>query len=220
MKRKVRIKSIILWVLLAVFCIAVTELIWSEYNGIALDEQGNAYIGSVAGMNITKVDLETGETTEYLSFPSGSADDLEFGDDGRLYFTDLIGGKIKAVDANGNVETIVSGIIGANSLDFDGSGTLYVAADFLGDGLFRIDSEQKSADVINQVMHGLNGFEIKDGFLYGPLWFDGQIVKLSLETGQVVEILADGLVQPSAVNLNSERHYICSGWIAGESISD
>ena len=40
---------------------------------------------------------------------------------------------------------------------------------------------------IAEKLGGLNGFEIHrdDGFLYGPLWFKGEVVKINLETGAI-----------------------------------
>ena len=55
-------------------------------------------------------------------------------------------------------------------------------------------------------MGGLNGFEIHkdDGFLYGPLWFKGQVVKINLETGGI-EVIADGFKTPAAANIDPQN---------------
>ncbi len=195
-------KSLIFWCVFAVILALIVELGWPEYNGITLDGDGNAYIGSVAGGIITKVELSTGETSAYVSFPDGSANDLEWTEDGVIYFSDLIRGKVKSVDSDGNINVVATHVSGANSLDFDENGILYVACDFLGDGLYRI--EEGNVTEINAEIHGLNGFEVRDGYLYGPLWYDGQIVKIDLDTGLIEEIFCDDLVQPSAVNLDTE----------------
>ena len=55
-------------------------------------------------------------------------------------------------------------------------------------------------------MGGLNGFEIHkdDGFLYGPLWFKGQVVKINLETGGI-EVIAEGFKIPAAANIDPQN---------------
>ncbi len=55
-------------------------------------------------------------------------------------------------------------------------------------------------------MGGLNGFEIHkdDGFLYGPIWFKGEIVKVNLETG-ASEVIASGFKIPAAANIDPQN---------------
>ena len=85
---------------------------------------------------------------------------------------------------------------GPNSLAFGKDGRLFVSEVFLGDALYEIDLKnvdkpdfkpfpRSELRRIAEKMGGLNGFEIHkdDGFLYGPLWFKGQVVKINLETG-------------------------------------
>src|SRR4029079_5450000 len=65
-------------------------------------------------------------------------------------------------------------------------------------------------------MGGLNGFEIHkdDGFLYGPLWFKGQVVKINLETGGI-EVIADGFKIPAAANIDPQNRDNVYGVDAG-----
>src|SRR5260370_25932330 len=58
---------------------------------------------------------------------------------------------------------------------------------------------------IGEKLGGLNGFEINrdDGFLYGPLWFKGQAVKINVDTG-ALEGVADGFTVPAAVNIHPQ----------------
>ena len=55
-------------------------------------------------------------------------------------------------------------------------------------------------------MGGLNGFEIHrdDGFLYGPLWFKGEVVKINLESG-AIDVLASGFKIPAAANIDPQN---------------
>src|SRR5260370_41207402 len=60
---------------------------------------------------------------------------------------------------------------------------------------------------IGEKLGGLNGFESNrgDGFLYGPLWFKGQAVKINVDTG-ALEGVADGFTLPAADNINPQGH--------------
>src|SRR5437870_5095844 len=94
---------------------------------------------------------------------------------------------------------------------------LFVSEVFLGDALYEIDIKNVDkpdfkalprSDLrrIADKLGGLNGFEIgkNDGFLYGPLWFKGQAVKINLENG-AVEVIASGFKTPAAANLDPQN---------------
>jgi sugar lactone lactonase YvrE len=52
-------------------------------------------------------------------------------------------------------------------------------------------------------MGGLNGFDIgPDGWIYGPLWFKKQVVKINPDTGEL-KIVAEGFHTPAAANFDS-----------------
>ncbi len=88
---------------------------------------------------------------------------------------------------------------------------------FLGDALYEIDLKnvdkpefksfpRNDLRRIADKLGGLNGFEINknDGFLYGPLWFKGEAVKINVENG-MVEVIASGFKTPAAVNLDPQN---------------
>ena len=112
---------------------------------------------------------------------------------------------------NGKTIEVANGMGGPNSLAFGKDGRLFVSEVFIGDALYEIDL--KNADKPDfkpfprtahaEKMGGLNGFEIHkdDGFLYGPLWFKGQVVKINLETGGI-EVIAEGFKIPAAANID------------------
>ncbi len=121
------------------------------------------------------------------------------------------------MEPNGKIIEVASGMGGPNSLAFGKDGRLFVSEVFLGDALYEIDL--KNADKpdfkpfpraelrrVAEKMGGLNGFEIHkdDGFLYGPLWFKGQVVKVNLETG-AIEVIAEGFKIPAAANIDPQN---------------
>jgi hypothetical protein len=143
------------------------------------------------------------------------ADDIAFAEDGTMAWTGFLSGKvfIRRANATKNIE-VATGMSGPNSIAFGKDGRLYVSEVFLGDALYEIDI--KNADKpehkplqrsemrkVAEKMGGLNGFEIsrEDGYLYGPLWFKGQVVKLNVENG-TMEVVAEGFRIPAAVNID------------------
>lgn len=196
----------LLILLLIVLAYLLATHLYSAYNGLAFDENDNLYVGSVAGGRIYSVDKETGEKKTYAGRPRGGADDLVFGPDGRIYWTAFLLGKVYAMDRDGNISTLAEGLPGANSLDFTDAGELYVTQVFLGDALWKVDpSGEKKPVKLAEGLGGLNGFEFgTDGYLYGPLWFKGCIVKVDPENGTVVRTITDGLDTPAAVNFDSQ----------------
>ena len=59
-------------------------------HGLAFDSQDNLYAGSVVGQSIYHVDTDTGDVNVFIGPPNGMADDLEFGPDGRIYYTSIL----------------------------------------------------------------------------------------------------------------------------------
>ncbi len=180
--------------------------LYGGINGLAFDSLDRLYVGSVAGATIFTVDTNTGKSDVILGVPYGGADDIVFGPDGRMYWTVFFLGKIMAMGADGNIVTLADGLPGANALDFNDKGELYATQVFFDDVLWQIDISGKMKNrKVAEGLGGLNGFEFgKDGYIYGPLWFKHQVVKVDPATGKVVKVVADGFDTPCAVNFDSK----------------
>lgn len=174
-------------------------------QGITFDSKDNLYAGSVFGQSIYKVDYNTGEVREYIGPPLGMADDLEFGPDGRIYYTSFLLGKLHCKSANGKVIELADGLPGINSLAFNKEGRLFASQLFMGDALSEIDlSGEKKTRKIIENLGGLNGFDFgPDNKLYGPISSKGTIVRIDVETGKM-EVVAEGLKSPAAVNFDTK----------------
>lgn len=188
-------------------------------HGLTFDSQDDLYAGSVVGQSIYKVDTDTGDVSVFIGPPYGMADDLEFGPDGRVYYTSFLMGKVHAKGADGKVTVLAEGLPGINSLAFNQEGRLFATQVFLGDALYEIDlSGQKNTRMIAEKLGGLNGFDFgPDGYLYGPLWFNKSIAKVDINTGQV-EVVADGFTVPAAANFDSKGNLFVVDTAAGEVI--
>ncbi|MFP6616725.1 MAG: SMP-30/gluconolactonase/LRE family protein [Candidatus Hydrogenedentota bacterium] len=174
-------------------------------HGISCDADGNIYVGSVVGQAIYKVDPATGASSVWEGPANGMADDIEIAADGRLYWTSFILGKVHTRLGDGPVTELATGLPGINSLALKQDGRLFATQVFLADALYEIDREgKKPARKILADMGGLNGFDFgPDGLLYGPLWFEGQVVSLDVDRIEL-RVIADGFKIPAAVNFNSK----------------
>jgi sugar lactone lactonase YvrE len=186
-------------------------------HGLAFNKDDQLFAGSVVGQTIYRVQVDSGEVDRVIDPPMGMADDIAFADDGTMAWTAFLLGKVYIRKPNGKTIEVANGMSGPNSLAFGKDGRLFVSEVFLGDALYEVDL--KNVDKpdfksfprgelrrIAEKMGGLNGFEIHkdDGFLYGPLWFKGQIVKINLETG-ALEVIAEGFKTPAAANIDPQN---------------
>lgn len=174
-------------------------------NGITFDSKDNLYAGSVGGQSIYQVYTNTGEVKEFIGPPLGMADDLEFGPDGRIYYTSFLLGKLHRTSADGKVIALAEKLPGINSLAFNKEGRLFAAQVYMGDALYEIDltGEKKTRKIIDK-LGGLNGFDFgPDNKLYGPLVYKEAIGRIDVETGKI-EIVAEGFNGIVAVNFDSK----------------
>src|ERR1700722_3196995 len=186
-------------------------------HGLAFNKDDQLFAGSVIGQTIYRVQVDSGEVDRVIDPPMGMADDIAFADDGTMAWTAFLLGKVDIRKPNGKTIEVANGMGGPNSIAFGKDGRLFVSEVFLGDALYEIDLKnvdkpdfkpfpRSELRRIAEKLGGLNGFEIHkdDGFLYGPLWFKGQIVKINLETG-AIEVIAEGFKTPAAANIDPQN---------------
>ncbi len=184
-------------------------------HGLAFNKDDQLFAGSVLGQTIYRVQVDAGEVDRFIEPPIGMADDIAFAEDGSMAWTAFLMGKVYLRRGNKTIE-IANGLSGPNSIAFTKDGRLFVSEVFLGDALYEIDIKNVDkpdfkplprAELrrVAEKLGGLNGFEINkdDGFLYGPLWFKGQAVKINIETG-AVEVIASGFRTPAAANIDPQ----------------
>jgi sugar lactone lactonase YvrE len=186
-------------------------------HGLAFNKDDQLFAGSVVGQTIYRVQVDSGEVDRVIDPPTGMADDIAFADDGTMAWTAFLLGKVYIRRPNGKTIEVAQGLSGPNSLAFGKDGRLFVTEVFLGDALYEVDLKnvdkpdfkpfaRNELRRIAEKMGGLNGFEIHkdDGFLYGPIWFKGEIVKVNLETG-ASEVIASGFKIPAAANIDPQN---------------
>jgi sugar lactone lactonase YvrE len=178
-------------------------------NGIDIGPDGNLYIASVYGQEIVVMDKNNGKIIDRITEGVQSPDDLVFGPDGSLYWTDIITGEVGRRTPDGAV-TKQAFLPGVNPIAFNDEGRLFIALDFLGDGLYEFDPELTDPPrTIIECPAGFclgffNSFDFgPDGLLYGPLFALGQVIKVNVETG-AFEIVASGFVNPAAAKFGPD----------------
>jgi sugar lactone lactonase YvrE len=174
-------------------------------HGLAFDAQGMLYAGSVVGQSIYRIDPNRGQVTLVVGTPEGMADDLVFLPDGTMVWTAISQGAVRARKGNGPIRVLAE-LTSVNSINYRKSdGRLYVAQVFGGDGLWELDvsGERPPRNILKDI-GGLNGFDIgADGWIYGPLWFKKQVVKINPDSGEL-KVIADGFHTPAAANFDSK----------------
>ncbi len=204
-------------------------------NGLDVGPDGNLYIASVNGQEIVVMNKNNGKIIRRFGADNDvlGPDDMVFGPDGTFYWTDILTGFVGRKNVNGTTLGYQPVAPGVNPIRFskpnpddpESEPRLFVALDFLGDGLYELDPDL--VDPPRPIIScpdefGLgffNSFDTRweDGrlWLYGPLFalnvviaidvdsFDNTVFPAdlsglfaSLGTGQI-RIVAGSLTPPS-----------------------
>jgi sugar lactone lactonase YvrE len=183
-------------------------------NGMNVGPDGRLYVASFLGGEIAVVNRHSGAIVSRLDGSDGvdGPDDLTFGPDGSLYWTSLMTGNVVRRSPSGDItqQYVAPGV---NPITFSDTGRLFVALDFLGDGLYELDPELSAPPrFITGNLGFMNGMDWgPDGRLYGPIWTQGRVVSIDVDscTGAVapevecdIQTVADGFFIPAAVKFD------------------
>jgi len=168
-------------------------------NGVFFDSDDRLYIACAFGHEIVVMDKETGEILDRLGPDVGvkGPDDLTFGPDGSLYWTDIGVGEVGRLSPDG-VTTKQFVAPGVNPITFSDDGRLFTALAFLGDALYELDPDL--VDPPRLIVEGpgmLNAFDFgPDGFLYSPAIGLSQVVRINVDTGEITPVI-EGIISSS-----------------------
>ncbi len=180
----------------------------SSLNGVSVSPfDGNVYVASVGGNEITVHDPETGEILDRIGPERGvnGPDDVFVTEDGTVYWTDLLAGNVGMLTPDGEFKKQMVGP-GVNPITMSDDGRLFVARVFLGDGLYELDPMLEADPIpLDDALVGLNAFDFgPDGALYAPSFFTGDVLRIDVDAAPIApEIVASGFGVSSAVKFDS-----------------
>jgi sugar lactone lactonase YvrE len=178
-------------------------------QGVAFGPDGALYAASTAGRSLYRIDTITGAITTYVGPPEASADDLAFGPDGMVAWTNIVEGVVYARGKDGKVRALARDMPSVNAIAFTPSGRLFVTCVISQEGLYEIDPNgaQPPRMVLANIGR-MNAFQFADEkFLYGPIMLKGTVVKINVDTGEMTDVAA-GFKLPVSVRIERDGHLI------------
>ncbi|MDF1524019.1 MAG: hypothetical protein P1P87_14535 [Trueperaceae bacterium] len=191
-------------------------------GGADVGPDGLLYVASVFGGEIVVLDVERGELVGRLRSDDGVSgpDDVVFGPDGSLYWTDMIVGEVgrRTLDGVVTKQFVAPGVA---SIAFADDGRLFVALNGMGDGLLELDPELLAlprpivvaSDEAPYPLGFFDAFEFRpDGRLYGPLLAAGMVIAFDVDSCEAtsspwthceIRVLASGFDSPVAAKFDA-----------------
>ena len=188
-------------------------------NGLAVSASGRLLVASANGGEIVVLNRFTGEIVDRLDHGEDvdAPDDVAVGPDASIYWTDIQAGEVGRRTPAGEVTKQQVGF-GVNPIAFSPDGRLFVAQAFFGDALIELDPELVDPPRVVIPNSGvppfpnqLNGFDFgPDGHLYAPQPFQGQVVRIDPDSGEM-EVVVKGLPEPpTSVEFDSKGRLYAS----------
>ena len=179
-------------------------------NGMHFGPDGYLYAASVIGSDITVIDTDNKKIVKRYGLSEGviGPDDVAFNSKGEFFWTSILTGEVAGFNTEG--EKVIAGNPGpgVNPITFSDDDRLFVAQCFFDNGLFELDSNgiNEPRTIYSEIGEfcGLNGMDWgPDGRLYGPRWFNNEVVSVDVDTGNIRKE-ASGFTVPAAVKFNSK----------------
>ncbi len=181
----------------------------NSLNGIYVSPvDGKVYVASVGGDEITVHSPRTGRLLDRIGPERGvgGPDDLFIADDGTIYWTEILTGRVGMQKPDGSKPKYQMVDRGVNPITMNDEGRLFVGRLFLGSGLYELDPELEDPPELLDANLNVNAFDFgRDGFLYAPSQFTGEILKIDVDAARPVggEVVADGFRVPTAAKFNA-----------------
>ena len=181
-------------------------------NGMFFDPLDRLFVANVFGQSISVLNPDSGDILFKLGPAVGvfAPDDLTITPDGSLFWTDPVFGFVGGLPSTGGFVLPAIGFPSANPITVSDDGRLFFAQCFNfgpeGNGIFEADPMGiiQPPRIIRQGDPGCasNGMDWWDGFLYSPRWFEGRVVRVDVDTGELTNVTTGWFV-PAAVKFDS-----------------
>ena len=180
--------------------------------GIDFDQADHLWVGNLAARQITELNANTGRILARFGPDQGveGADDVAVGPDGAVYYTAIMTGEVGRIGPDGAHSTVVNLGPGVNPITFSDDGRLFVGRLLMDVGLFEVylDGVTPPREIIPDI--ATNGFGWWDGYLYAPRPFNGDVVKIDVETGAFTTVVS-GLTLPGGRGHRPRRAHVRGG---------
>ncbi|MGD8832334.1 MAG: WD40 repeat domain-containing protein, partial [Pseudomonadales bacterium] len=187
--------------------VLVTGANISGANGLHFSPDGRLFVASVMGSELVVLDPDSGAVLERISRGVDGPDDVAFDAAGDYYWTSILTGEVAGMTTDGVRISAATMTPGVNPITFSPDGRLFVAQCFFDDKLFEVDPlGDEPPRLISDELGpgcGLNGMDWgPDDRLYGPRWFQHQVVSFDVDEGDM-RVEATGFEVPAAVKFDS-----------------
>lgn len=187
-------------------------------NGLRTGPDGRVYIAQVTGSQISALDVATG-ALDTVSAKGGdiiAPDDVAFGDDGTLYATEVMDGRVSARDVTGRTRVLRDDLPCANGITVH-RGRLFVGECRDGGRLMELPLDGGTPRVLVDGLPSPNAMEVgPDGWLYYPLMTANEIWRIDPDGHGEPQRVAAGLGVPDAVKFDADGTLVSTQVATGQ----
>lgn len=186
-------------------------------NGLRTGPDGRIYIAQVTGSQISALDPATG-AVETISAKGGdiiAPDDVAFTEDGTLFATEVMDGRVSARDATGRTRVLRDDLPCANGITVH-QGRLFVGECRDGGRLMELPLDGGEPRILLENLPSPNAMEVgPDGLLYYPLMTANEIWRIDAAGGEPQRVATD-LGVPDAVKFDADGFLVSTQVATGQ----
>jgi sugar lactone lactonase YvrE len=186
-------------------------------NGLRTGPDGRIYVAQVTGSQISALNLGTGEI-DTVSAKGGdivSPDDVAFDEDGNLFATEVMEGRVSVRDSAGRTRVLRDDLPCANGITVH-QNRLFINECRDGGRLMELDRATGAQRILLENLPSPNAMEVgPDGFLYYPLMTANEIWRISPEGGEPQRVAAE-LGVPDALKFDKDGYIVSSQVASGQ----